>query len=92
MIGALLQAPGAIARTESSREAGSQASAAPRVRYVCTQSPNTHDPKLAAEEKKRHWRHRTHARASGQAPQFHIIFVSVNAVASGLRNVPTLPM
>jgi RepB DNA-primase N-terminal domain len=85
VIAALPTAPGAIAQTERSRGAGPQASAAPRVRYVCTQSPNTHDPKLAAEEKKRHWRHRTHARASVQAPQFHIIFVSVNAIALGRR-------
>jgi hypothetical protein len=79
MIGALLQAPGAIARTESSREAGPQRSAAPRVRCACIQSPNTQDPKLAAEEKKGHWPHRRHARASGQAPQFHIIATSINS-------------
>ena len=55
MIAALPKIPGAIARTERSREAGPQAAAAPRVRYACTQSRITHDPKLAAEEKKCHW-------------------------------------
>ena len=39
-----------------------------------------YNSKVASEDKKWHCRDRRHARASGHAPQFHIMYVSVNAI------------